>query len=413
MYLLYLEDDINNITLYAITRESSPLEIISNLNLIVDKTYNRLYPKVRGLVVLSTCSRFEVYIDSSSSDSIIEDLTDIIGDASRYINVYRGIEAVRHLFEVSSGIKSQFIGEFEILGQVKNAWLKAKSLNYTTWLLDKIFHRAVISGRRARKETRIGYGTVGYPQVAMELLSSKLGGINGKSILIIGAGQASESALKHLCSKYKPSRVIIANRTIEKAYRLASLCPNSIVIGIGEIHSVINGIDGVFIAISGGVKLFNYDDIIKLNKPIIDISLPPVTSRVEGLTYTFDDISRISQVNLEVRLAEIPKVNSIIEEEIRNLYKDIARFKAKNTINDIMKLASNLYMWEVHRTIKSLRNGSELKDSLLLSFDSYLRKVLRPLVLYIYDKYLQGDERIALEIYSYFNKELRRLSKSG
>ncbi len=398
----------DSIGLYAITHKTAPLDVIGRLEVLVDEVYSRLREVVDGSLVLATCNRFEVYIDTMNWDDVESILSGLLSEAWSYVVKLRGLDAVRHLFRVTSGLESQIVGEYEILGQVRRAWFKAKANGYTSELLDKVVHRALIAGRRARDETRISYGVVGYPQAAVELLSRALNGLNSKIVMVVGAGHAAEVALKYLCSRYKPREVIVVNRSIDKAVRVAELCDNSSVASLDDRYRFLSVVDGVFIAISGGVKLFNVNDILGSKAIFVDISTPPVIDYVEGRTYTLDAVRRISEESIELRLREAPKVEVIIEDEITKLQGDIAESKAKLVISEVMKMASDLYEREIRRAIKHEVNGASLEPVLRVVLNSYMKKVLRPLILYLRDKARNGDNHIVEEIYSYFVRELRR-----
>jgi glutamyl-tRNA reductase len=398
----------DSIALYAITHRNAPLDVIGRFEVLVDDVYARLRDVVDGALVLATCNRFEVYVDTVNWGDVESILASMLGEAWGYVVRMRGLDAVRHLFRVASGLESQIVGEYEILGQVRRAWFKARANGYTSELLDKIVHRALIAGRRARDETRISYGVVGYPQAGVELLSKALNGLDSKTIMVVGAGHAAETALKHLCSKYKPREVIVVNRTIDKAVRVAELCENSVIAGLEDRYRFLHLVDGVFVAVSGGVKMFTADEIVKSKAVIVDISTPPVVDVVEGRTYTLDDVRRLSEESINLRLSEIPKVEAIIEDEISKLQGDIVEFKAKAMISEIMRLASDLYEREIRRTLRNHVDGGAIEPTLRVTLNSYMKKVLRPLILYMRDKARSGDSSVVEEIYSYFTRELRR-----
>lgn len=396
---------LSTISLYAVTHENAPLDVIGRLEGYVSEVYERLLGNVEGVVVLATCNRFEVYVDNTgvNVDHIV---MDVLGEASRYVVKLTGVEAVRHLFEVASGLKSQIIGEYEILGQVRRAWITARTKGYTSELLDKVFHRAIIAGRRAREETRISHGVIGYPQAAIELLSRALNGLNGRDIMVVGAGHAAEAAMKYMCEKYKPKRIIIVNRTPEKALRLTRICDGSVTTSLDDRFKYLEEVDGIFIAVSGGVKLLSRDDILRSKAVIVDISIPQTIDIVEGKTYTIDDVRRLSEESLATRLRDVDKVKAIIEDEMSKLYWDLVESKAKLIVSSIMRLASNLSEREVARTLKYHGDGSSKDFLLRVTLNSYTKKILRPLVLYIRDKVRSGDEKVVEELYSYFLREL-------
>jgi len=124
---LNLASLLDSIALYAITHRSAPLDVIGKLEVLVDDVYVRLRDVVDGALVLATCNRFEVYVDTMNWSDVESILANVMGEAWGYVDKMRGLDAVRHLFRVASGLESQIVGEYEILGQVRRAWFKAKA----------------------------------------------------------------------------------------------------------------------------------------------------------------------------------------------------------------------------------------------------------------------------------------------
>jgi glutamyl-tRNA reductase len=205
---------LNRLASFTITHRMTNLEVIGHLNSYVDKVYRTLYPFVDGLVVLSTCNRFEVYIDNTRPDEAIKSLRDVLGKLYDIGRILRGVEAVRHLYEVASGLDSVIVGEWEILEQVKSAWNKARREAYSSRLLDYVFHGAIVTGLRVRRETGIAQDVEGYPEAAVKLALSKAS--KAERILIVGAGKAARGMVKTICSRLKPKAMIIASRRRER-----------------------------------------------------------------------------------------------------------------------------------------------------------------------------------------------------
>lgn len=397
---------------YAATHHKCNLNIISGLGGRIEEFYARLRGEARGLLILSTCNRFEVYVDSPSASfkSILED---IAGEASSCFEEFEGLDAVRHLIEVAAGLDSQIIGEHEILRQVRESWSQARRIGASSRVLDQVVSRALRAARRVRRETRVSYGVVGYPQAGVELLSLKLGGLNGKRVMIVGAGQAGEAALRHLCKKFETRRVIIANRSIDKALALRPLCVDREVhvIGLDGVLSALADVDAVFVAISGGVRLLSASDVESSRSIIVDISLPPVVEHVPGRVFYMDDVKAIADESLRVRLSEVPKAREIIEEELAKIRLFLERIPAEIMISDIMKKARELYKREVTRAGRGGRMLSANELELIL--DSYTRKILRPLLLFMRSRVYNGDTGILRDIYSFYVGELERMMRSG
>ncbi len=404
----HLDTILNDIVVYTYQGDDKDSKVIGRYESYIDDLYESMYSLSRGTIILFTCLRMEIYLDTPSKSQVEKELERFFGDVWRQFKVLEGVEAVKHIFEVACGLQSRIVGENEILGQVRNAWLKSRERGYISEYLDMIFHRAIIAGRRARNETNISRGVIGYPQAAIELLSNLLGDLNNKSILIIGAGQASSSAIEYLTEKYSPKKIYIANRSVEKAERLTKENPVASVARLEDIPEIISEVDGVFSAISGGRKLLDYDIISSLKGVVVDISNPSIAVKVPGKTYTFEDVKRLAEESINNRMKEVGKVYNIIEEEMRNLSRDVKEAFVKPLIDDIMKRASKLIDKELDRHMKYIDSGEfDISPILRVSLNSYMKKVFRPLLMYLREKGIHGDVDIVKEIHSIYMKELK------
>ena len=137
-----------------------------------------------------------------------------------HIYEYRQENAVRHLFRVACSLDSMVIGEPQILGQVKSSYLAARSAGAIRGHLDKVLQRAFVVAKRVRSETQIGSSSVSIASVAVELARKIFGSLEGKKVLLVGAGKMSEQAARHLMGQGAGS-VLVANRTHERAAQLA------------------------------------------------------------------------------------------------------------------------------------------------------------------------------------------------
>lgn len=172
---------------------------------------------------LSTCNRFEMALARGPRACEAVDLLETLaGQGLRaHARVYHEAEAARHLFEVASGLDSLVVGESEILGQVKSAYERSHSAGMTGKTLNVLFQRALYIGKRVRSETAIAVGQTSVASVAVQLAGTIFGGLQGRSVLVLGAGAMAEVTVKHLRCR-GVSRVTIANRTFERAAALAA-----------------------------------------------------------------------------------------------------------------------------------------------------------------------------------------------
>lgn len=186
--------------------------------------------KARGVTeaaAVSTCNRFELYAagrpDAAPvAGALLAVLSDLAGHpVGDEVEAREGLDAVRHLFAVASGLDSLVVGESEILGQVKTGYETAKAAGMTGKRLNVLFQRALYVGKRARSETAIAAGSLSVPSVAVQLAETIFGLLQGKRALILGAGAMAELAAKHLKAR-GIGRLSVANRTWERAYALAA-----------------------------------------------------------------------------------------------------------------------------------------------------------------------------------------------
>ncbi len=183
----------------------------------------------KEVLVLSTCNRFEVYAsprdgrDPASEGAALSGFLEKTAGRPIAAGVYRasGLDAVLHLFEVASGLDSLVVGETEILGQVKDAYLLAKSEGAMGKFGNVLFQRALFVGKRARAETKIAVGPTSVASAAARLAGSIFGGMEGRSVLILGAGAMAQLLAGHLRER-NVAKLMIANRTLDRAEELAS-----------------------------------------------------------------------------------------------------------------------------------------------------------------------------------------------
>jgi glutamyl-tRNA reductase len=186
--------------------------------------------KSRGFLeaaALSTCNRFELYAAGGpdaapSSGALLEALERLAGvPLAEHAEIREDGAAVGHLFSVAAGLDSLVVGETEILGQVKTGYEIAKAGGMTGKRLNVLFQRALFVGKKVRTETAVAAGAASVPSVAVQLAESIFGQLEGKSALILGAGAMAELAAKHLAAR-GVSKLVVANRTWERAYQLAA-----------------------------------------------------------------------------------------------------------------------------------------------------------------------------------------------
>lgn len=391
-----IEDyDITNLKLYSITYKDSCFYDIGKLSELKEKVYDNIYHLVKGVIILSTCNRFEIYVDSINNSIVEEEINQSIGIYSKLLHKYSGIESAIHLFRVSSGLESSIIGESEILSQVKDAWEEAKELGYSSKLLDSVFHQSIIVGKRVRNETEISKGVLGFPQASVELGSNIIGDLNNKKIAIIGAGKAAKIMVDHICSKWTPKEITIVNRNIEKAKQIA--IEKRCNFEIKDFNNIMDeSFDLVLIAIKGGP--FEYlNKLLEKNDLIIDISTPPALN--SDKIFNIESVEKIVRENINHRISQIPIAEKIINEEIEKLNDYLKKRAMDEGISEIMKYLDSIINYEIDQTKKNINKGMDLDEALRIAFESFTKKSMRPIFNIIHDSYNKDVANLIIEYY--------------
>ncbi|HBL76187.1 MAG: glutamyl-tRNA reductase [Bacteroidetes bacterium GWF2_42_66] len=186
-------------------------------------------PKIDELLILSTCNRTEIYFktngscSSGASNAIFSQLREHVGapeESKLLFYHYRNEEAVRHLFRVISGLDSIVLGEYQIISQIKEACRLARENKFTGKFLNRLFNKALETGKAVRTNTGLGKEAFSVSYAAVEKCSAHFPNLQDKNILLIGAGETGELVIKNL-QKKGCKNINIANRTIERSQELA------------------------------------------------------------------------------------------------------------------------------------------------------------------------------------------------
>src|SRR5208282_2132679 len=240
--------------------------------------------------------------------------------------VHREDEALRHLFRVASGLDSMIVGEPQVLGQVKQAYFLAKEAETCGNALESIFQSVFNTAKRVRTETRVAEAPVSVSSAAVELAEQAFGGLQDKTVMIVGAGQMGELAARHLVAK-GVATVLVSNRTHAHAIALAQEL-RGLAIQFSEIWQAMRGADIVISSTGCPHYIITRNDMERLmaerhDRPIflIDIAVPrdvdPAVREVPGCTLVnIDGLEEVAHHNLRERQKAMEAADQILDEEI-------------------------------------------------------------------------------------------------
>ena len=266
-----------------------------------------------------------------------------------YLYRYDGSEAIRHLFRVASSLDSMMVGEPQILGQLKSAYAIAKQHGAINGFLDLVMTRAFNVAKRVRSETDIGESAVSISYAAVELARDIFGSLEGKRVLVVGAGKMAESALRHF-RRAGVSEILIANRTRARAQPLADEFNGQVI----DYESLVDHLPEVDILLASSAAphyILTRDQMRSVigrrkNRPmfLIDIGVPrniePDVNKLDNVfLYDIDDLQEVVNSNLRERMKEADHAEAMVTEEVQRM---MARLKVAEVTPTIVGLQDQL-----------------------------------------------------------------------
>jgi glutamyl-tRNA reductase len=285
------------------------------------------------LAVVSTCNRVEFYVacnpmDALRATALLRTALEGSGETT-YLYVHRGRDAVRHLCRVAAGLDSLVLGEPQIAGQVARSFEQATHTNGSPSLLGNAAALARKAGRRARAETAIARGPVSISSVSIRLIAERLGGIQGRRILVLGAGRIGAATCEVL--RNSGAQVTVANRTLRNAEVLARRV-SARAAPLHRLPQLLADADAVIASTASPVALIDarlMEQALRMRPQprnqlplfVIDIAVPcNVAADVHGTAGVevigIDDLRTRVSAHLDERKAEVPRVEAIIDEEL-------------------------------------------------------------------------------------------------
>jgi glutamyl-tRNA reductase len=353
-----------NLVLLGINHNTAPIEVRERLAIpagrLADATRTLLHqPGIREGLILSTCNRVEIVTLQDEVSATENNKADLLRFLHEYFSVspqiiqphlyeFREREAVRHLFRVASSLDSMVVGEPQILGQVKESYTIAREVGAVSSQLDTLLQRAFTVAKKVRSETQIGSSSVSIASVAVDLARNIFGSLQGKTVLLVGAGKMSELAARHLIQQ-GAANILVANRTQSRAEKIAAEF-NGTVISFDELYAQADRADIVITSTGAPQKLFGRSHgqhflQRRRNRPMffIDIAVPrdvdPGMNDVEGcFVYDIDDLQQVAAANLADRSREAAAAETIVSNEVEKYQQ---RLQSRDAVPAILALQQN------------------------------------------------------------------------
>jgi glutamyl-tRNA reductase len=330
-------------------------------------------PGILEGMILSTCNRVELLTSQSPNAPHLIDFVgsyfDIDPDLlTPHLYEYRGEDAVRHLFRVACSLDSMVIGEPQILGQVKSSYLAARSAGAVRGHLEKVLQRAFVVAKRVRTETQIGNSAVSIASVAVELARKIFGSLEGKKVLIVGAGKMSEQAARHLVSQGAAS-VLVANRTFERAEQLAQRFGGK-AIRFDDLYANADQADIIITSTGSARPVFRREHAQQFlqqrrGRPMffIDIAVPrdvdPEVNKLDGIfLYDIDDLQSVAGSHLKERSNAAERAEAMILAEVNQYQRRLHALNVAPEIVQFQQSAEQIRVGELRRLASRLQGLS-------------------------------------------------------
>jgi glutamyl-tRNA reductase len=332
----------------------------------------RKLQSIREGLFISTCNRVEALYTSEEPEeakrSVIALLSDLGGMPenafSSNLYTFEDTEAIRHIFRVASSLDSLVVGEPQILGQIKDAYYQATKEKTAGVVLNRLMHRTFHVAKRVRTETGISDAAVSISYAAVELAKKIFYDLEGKLVLLIGAGEMAELAARHLLG-HGVTSIRVANRTFRRAVQVAESFDGSAV-SFDEIGAQLLEADIVITSTASTEYVIDHELVKsslrkRRNRPLffIDIAVPrDVEPRVNDLgnvyVYDIDDLKGVVEINIAERKEEAVKAERIVQEEVIKFEKWIKTLEVVPTIVSIREKAEAIRQAEIKRSLTSL-----------------------------------------------------------
>ncbi|MFZ2724830.1 MAG: glutamyl-tRNA reductase [Methylococcaceae bacterium] len=335
---------------------------------------------INEVAILSTCNRTEFYCTANTADWQI--LVDWVAkskqlnatELSPYLYSYTDSGLIRHIFRVACGLDSMILGEPQILGQMKTAYQAACEAGTVGKRLGKLFQHTFAAAKKVRTDTAIGSSPVSVAFAAVQLAQQIFADLSEQTALLIGAGETIELTARHLSQK-GIGRIIIANRTYDKAHSLAQQF-SGYAIALDELPQHLAEADIVISSTASTLPILGKGRVEsalkkRKHKPMfmVDLAVPrDIEAEVEQLPdvylYTVDDLQHTVEQNMNSRRLAAEQAEEIIDTQVDYFLAWLRAQSAQNTIRDYRHQAEQQRDALLHKALTQLKNGANPEEVL-------------------------------------------------
>ncbi|WP_396141207.1 glutamyl-tRNA reductase [Flavobacterium sp.] len=356
---------------------------------------------LESLVVTSTCNRTEIYGFAQHPFQLIKLLCEnsqgTVEDFQKVAFVYKNHEAISHMFRVGTGLDSQILGDFEIISQLKNAFVQSKNHQLANAFLERLVNAVIQASKKIKTETEISSGATSVSFAAVQYIFKNVEAISSKNILLFGTGKIGRNTCENLVKHTKHEQITLINRTKDKAEKIAKKL-NVIVKDYSDLQLELQKADVVVVA-TGAQNPTIDKAILNLKKPllILDLSIPKnVHENVKDLEQVslvhMDQLAEMTDETLENRKKHIPAAEAIIEEIKEEFIAWTKQRKFAPTIHALKAKLNAIKEGELNVQRKKIANFDEEQAELISA--RIIQKITNHFANHLKDDETMVDESI-------------------
>ena len=348
---------------------------------------------IEACAILSTCNRSEIYaiIDNDNGREILSDFLSQTHKIPRneldpYLSYFSSNDAITHICQVATGLDSLVLGEPQILGQLKDAYHAAKEAKTLNKLLEKLFQHAFSTAKKVRTDTEIGSSPVSVAYCAVKLSEKIFSKLSEQTVMLIGAGEMIELCAQHLSQK-GVKNIIVANRTIENAEKIASIY-QARSISLKQFSNVVHEADIIISSTAASVPIIGkglIETALKLRKHkpmfMLDIAIPrdiePEVAQLDDVfLYTIDDLQQVVNDNIDNRQREKTLAEEIIIDQNTKFNQWLSTLPNEQVIQSYRQNAYQIKDETLEVALKKLNNNNDPEAILRQLADQLTNKLL-------------------------------------
>ncbi|MFK5958751.1 MAG: glutamyl-tRNA reductase [Lutibacter sp.] len=357
---------------------------------------------IEGIFVLSTCNRTEITGFAKHPFELISLLVEYSnGSVEEFINVsnvYKNKDAVKHLFHIGTGLESQILGDYEIVGQLKEAFKLAKEVGTTNTYLERLMNLVLQASKDVKNHTKLSSGTTSVAYAAIQYLIENIEDYDHKKILIYGLGDIGKNTCKNVLQYTSNKMITLVNRTKKTALEFKNDHPDVEVVDYTELTSKIIAADILIVSTGASVPTVTKAHVAKNKKLLIlDLSMPEnvdtSVKELEGITLVnVDELSKITHKTLETRRSEIPEAEKIIKKYKEEFNDWISIRKFVPAVNALKESLQVIQHAEIDFQSKKIKNFNVEQAEVITS--RLIQKITTQFVKHLKDEETAVDQSI-------------------